>query len=143
MSDDFLETIWAQYAVETEEHIESIESLLVKADAGELSADEVSGLFRAFHSLKGLSRERIGMEMLNLLGLPDPAPTVARMEELGVLAQVCRIASMGAELGGPLRCLPCVRCGPFPGQPSETLGRHRRRGGRWLAGDRPAAAPGA
>ena len=56
MSDDFLETIWAQYAVETEEHIESIESLLVKADAESLNAEEVSGLFRAFHSLKGLSR---------------------------------------------------------------------------------------
>jgi chemotaxis protein histidine kinase CheA len=56
VSDDFLETIWAQYAVETEEHIESIESLLVKADAELLNAEEVSGLFRAFHSLKGLSR---------------------------------------------------------------------------------------
>jgi two-component system chemotaxis sensor kinase CheA len=56
VSDDFLETIWAQYAVETEEHIESIESLLVKADAESLNAEEVSGLFRAFHSLKGLSR---------------------------------------------------------------------------------------
>ncbi len=39
-------------------------------------------------TLKGLSRERIGMEMLNLLGLPDPAPTVARMAELGVLTVV-------------------------------------------------------
>ncbi|MBU6266221.1 MAG: CCA tRNA nucleotidyltransferase [Sphingomonadales bacterium] len=39
-------------------------------------------------TLKGLSRERIGMELLNLLGLPDPAPTVARMGELGVLAVI-------------------------------------------------------
>lgn len=36
-------------------------------------------------TLKGLSRERIGMELLNLLGLPNPAPTVARMAQLGVL----------------------------------------------------------
>ena len=36
-------------------------------------------------TLKGLSRERVGMEMLNLLGLPDPAPTVQRMAELAVL----------------------------------------------------------
>ncbi|MEO6092996.1 MAG: CCA tRNA nucleotidyltransferase [Novosphingobium sp.] len=36
-------------------------------------------------SLKGLSRERIGMEMTKLLALPDPAPTVTRMAELGVL----------------------------------------------------------
>ena len=36
-------------------------------------------------SLKGLSRERIGWELQNLLGLPDPSPTVTRMRELGVL----------------------------------------------------------
>jgi poly(A) polymerase len=36
-------------------------------------------------TLKALSRERIGMETMNLLALPDPAPTVARMGELGVL----------------------------------------------------------
>jgi len=76
MSDDFIETIWAQYAVETEEHIESIESSLVKADASELNAEEVSGLFRAFHSLKGLSRvmelgalEAIAHRCEDLLGL--------------------------------------------------------------------------
>ena len=39
-------------------------------------------------TLKGLSRERIGMEMMNLLGLPNPAPTIARMEQLGVLPVV-------------------------------------------------------
>ena len=44
-------------------------------------------------TLKGLSRERIGMEMMNLLGLPDPAPTVARMAQLGVLAVVLPEAS--------------------------------------------------
>lgn len=39
-------------------------------------------------TLKGLSRERVAMELLNLLGLPDPAPVVQRMAELGVLAVV-------------------------------------------------------
>jgi poly(A) polymerase len=38
-------------------------------------------------TLKALSRERIGMETMNLLALPNPAPTVARMAELGVLAE--------------------------------------------------------
>lgn len=46
--------------------------------------------------LKGLSRERVGMEMMNLLGLPDPAPTVARMAELGVLAVVLPEANVAA-----------------------------------------------
>jgi poly(A) polymerase len=38
--------------------------------------------------LKGLSRERVGMETMNLLALPDPAPTIARMAELDVLAVI-------------------------------------------------------
>jgi poly(A) polymerase len=47
-------------------------------------------------TLKGLSRERIGMEMMNLLALPDPAPTVSRMAELGVLGAVLPEADPGA-----------------------------------------------
>lgn len=47
-------------------------------------------------TLKGLSRERVGMEMMNLLGLPDPAPTVARMAELGVLEVVLPEADVDA-----------------------------------------------
>lgn len=37
------------------------------------------------HTLKGLSRERIAAELLALLALPDPHPTVARMRKRGVL----------------------------------------------------------
>jgi poly(A) polymerase len=50
-------------------------------------------------TLKGLSRERVGMEMLNLLGLLDPAPTVTRMAELGVLAEVLPEARVPALAG--------------------------------------------
>jgi hypothetical protein len=39
MSADFIETIWAQYAVETEEHVEAIEGLLVKADGVQLDGE--------------------------------------------------------------------------------------------------------
>lgn len=39
-------------------------------------------------TLKGLSRERVAMELLNLLSLPNPAPTAARMHKLGVLQVV-------------------------------------------------------
>ncbi|WP_421839391.1 CCA tRNA nucleotidyltransferase [Novosphingobium sp.] len=38
--------------------------------------------------LKGLSRERIASELLMLLALPNPTPTVARMAELGVLGVI-------------------------------------------------------
>lgn len=37
------------------------------------------------HTLKGLSRERVAMELLAILALPDPCPTVERMAQLGVL----------------------------------------------------------
>lgn len=38
-------------------------------------------------TLRGLSRERVAQEMLALLALPDPAPTLARMAARGVLAE--------------------------------------------------------
>ncbi|MFM9776226.1 hypothetical protein ACKI1Z_41340, partial [Streptomyces galilaeus] len=34
------------------------------------------------------SRERIGAETMQLLAHPDPAPTLTRMAQLGVLAQI-------------------------------------------------------
>ena len=40
------------------------------------------------HTLKGLSRERIAAELLALLALPDPHPTVERMRARGVLGVV-------------------------------------------------------
>ena len=39
-------------------------------------------------TLKGLSRERVGWELQNLLNLPDPSPTIFKMRELGVLQEV-------------------------------------------------------
>jgi len=53
--------------------------------------------------LKGLSRERVGWELLTLLGLPDPADTVQRMAERGVLPVV--LPEAGAEEIAALRAL--------------------------------------
>ncbi|WP_170430720.1 CCA tRNA nucleotidyltransferase [Ruegeria arenilitoris] len=38
--------------------------------------------------LAGLSRERVGAELLKLLAAPDPAPSAAAMRQAGVLAQL-------------------------------------------------------
>ena len=54
-------------------------------------------------TLKGLSRERVGWELLHLLALPDPAATVARMRALGVLAVV--LPECGAREVEALRAL--------------------------------------
>jgi poly(A) polymerase len=53
--------------------------------------------------LKGLSRERVGWELLTLLGLPDPADTVQRMLERGVLPVV--LPEAGMERIAALRAL--------------------------------------
>ena len=73
-----------------EDHLRILRYFRFQARFGSQPADEEaeSACSELAATLKGLSRERVGMEMMNLLGLPDPAPTVARMAELGVLAVI-------------------------------------------------------
>lgn len=73
-----------------EDHLRILRYFRFQARFGSQPADLVSesACTELAATLKGLSRERIGMEMLNLLGLDDPAPTVTRMADLGVLAVV-------------------------------------------------------
>lgn len=88
-----------------EDHLRILRYFRFQARFGSQPADQAAenACAELAATLKGLSRERIGMEMLNLLGLPDPAPTVARMAELGVLAVVLpeaepeRLARLVAE----------------------------------------------
>jgi poly(A) polymerase len=81
-----------------EDHLRILRYFRFQARFGSLPADaEAEAACAALAAtLKGLSRERIGMEMMNLLGLPDPAPTVARMAELGVLAVILPEANASA-----------------------------------------------
>ncbi len=73
-----------------EDHLRILRYFRFQARFGSTPADEEaeSACAELAATLKGLSRERVGMEMMNLLSLPDPAPTVRRMEELGVLAVI-------------------------------------------------------
>lgn len=59
-------------------------------------ADAEAAVSALAAGLKGLSRERIAAELLGLLGLPDPSPTVTRMAELGVLEKVLPEADASA-----------------------------------------------
>ena len=52
---------------------------------GALDDDAEAACAELAPTLKGLSRERVAMELLSLLALPDPSATVARMEQRGVL----------------------------------------------------------
>lgn len=58
------------------------------APDGGLDADALAAIAALKDGIDGLSRERVGSEMLKLLGAPDPAPAVAVMGQLGVLAHV-------------------------------------------------------
>lgn len=73
-----------------EDHLRILRYFRFQARFGSQHADQEAeeACLELAATLKGLSRERIGMEMMNLLGLPNPAPTVARMDQLGVLPVV-------------------------------------------------------
>jgi len=73
-----------------EDHLRILRYFRFQARFGSLPADEAAeqACSELAATLKGLSRERIAMELLNLLALPDPAAAVARMAELGVLVVI-------------------------------------------------------
>ncbi len=50
--------------------------------------DALAAIAANLDGLTMLSRERVGAEMLKLLGAPDPAPSVAAMRSTGVLGQI-------------------------------------------------------
>ncbi len=73
-----------------EDHLRILRYFRFQARFGSQPADPTSekACAELAATLKGLSRERVGMELFNLLALPDPAPTVARMAQLGVLSVI-------------------------------------------------------
>ena len=73
---DFVETLWQEFGAESDEHLSTLEPLLVRLGTAEGEADDVARAFRGFHSLKGLARAMSlhGMEAVahrteNLLGV--------------------------------------------------------------------------
>ena len=70
-----------------EDHLRILRYFRFQARFGSQPADEQAerACAELAGTLKGLSRERVGMELLTILGLPDPAPTITRMAELEVL----------------------------------------------------------
>ena len=82
-----------------EDHLRILRYFRFQARFGSQPANEEaeSACAELAATLQGLSRERIGMEMLKLLALPDdPSPTIMRMADLGVLAVVLPEADAGA-----------------------------------------------
>ena len=124
-----------------EDHLRILRYFRFQARFGSEPADSESesACAELAATLKGLSRERVGMEFLNLLGLPDPAPTLARMDELGVLgvilpkADVASLARLVAEeqrqsaAPDPIRHLAAL-LPPDPSLAAEVAARFRLSG---------------
>ncbi|WEK47636.1 MAG: CCA tRNA nucleotidyltransferase [Candidatus Andeanibacterium colombiense] len=72
-----------------EDHLRILRYYRFQARFGaELDAAAEEACAELAGTLKGLSRERVAMELLNLLGLPDPSETLLRMLDNGVLGVV-------------------------------------------------------
>ncbi len=72
-----------------EDHLRILRYFRFQTRFGDDWDDEATSACEELAStLKGLSRERVGWELQNLLGLPDPSPTVFKMRALGVLQEV-------------------------------------------------------
>ncbi|MDP4574651.1 CCA tRNA nucleotidyltransferase [Qipengyuania sp. G39] len=72
-----------------EDHLRILRYFRFQARFGDALDDEaVAACEELAATLKGLSRERVAMELLAILSLPDPVATVQLMEQLGVLGVV-------------------------------------------------------
>ncbi len=69
-----------------EDHLRIMRYFRFKARFGStVDAEAEEACAELAETLKGLSRERVAMELLNLLALPDPSGAIGDMERLGVL----------------------------------------------------------
>ncbi len=110
------EALWGEFAAESEEHLDAIERLLAAGAAIERAA--VDRLFRAFHSLKGMS---------DALGAPGMKNVAHRAEDILGLARNGRIAVAGEVAEALLDAVDALRR-----QRAEVIATHR---------DVPAPAP--
>jgi two-component system, chemotaxis family, sensor kinase CheA len=68
--DTLAETLWQEFAAETEEHLQAVEPILAQEDPERTSAADIAQLFRSFHSIKGLAR---AMDLLGMEGMAHHA----------------------------------------------------------------------
>ncbi len=140
---DLAETLWREFAAETEEHFEIIEPLLVAAETQTVVAADIAQLFRSFHSVKGLSRsmDMKGMEEVshhaeNVLGLVREGTCTLDSELIAVLLHAVdvlkglreaavterRSAPVPDGLIGTLEAAFSARSKPSPPTPARAAG---------------------
>ncbi len=101
-----------------EDHLRILRLFRFHARFGQASpdAEAVEACAARANDLMALSRERIADELLKLLAVPDPAPTLAVMLEQGILSPV--LPEIGEDALGRLQALVAAegsaRCEPDP-----------------------------
>jgi poly(A) polymerase len=104
-----------------EDHLRILRYYRFQARFGaELDAVAEDACAELAHTLKGLSRERIAAELLSLLGLPDPHPTLERMRANGVLGVILPEACK-AQLGTLGRLIAAENAQGFAPDPVRRL----------------------
>lgn len=104
-----------------EDHLRILRYYRFQARFGaELDAEAESACAALAHTLKGLSRERIAAELLALLALPDPHPTLERMRANGVLGVILPEAC-AAQLAALARLIAAETAQGFAPDPVRRL----------------------
>jgi chemotaxis protein histidine kinase CheA len=88
MGDDIIETLWREFGIESEEHLDLIEPILGRAADAATPPEDIAQLFRSFHTVKGLAR---AMDVKAMEGLSHHSENI-----LGV------VRDGRAELAGPV-----------------------------------------
>lgn len=79
-----------------EDHLRILRYFRFQARFGrEIEDEALTACTELAETLKGISRERVAMELLGILALPDPVPTVRLMEQAGVLRVILPEARSG------------------------------------------------
>jgi two-component system chemotaxis sensor kinase CheA len=97
---EFVQTLWQEFAVESDEHLSALEPLLVRVGSGEAEMGDVARLFRGFHSLKGMARA---------MGLYGMEAVAHRSESLLGLVRDGGVAMTEPMLDALLEAVDCLR----------------------------------
>jgi poly(A) polymerase len=104
-----------------EDHLRILRYFRFQARFGAaLDAEAEDACAELAHTLKGLSRERIAAELLALLALPDPHPTLERMRSRGVLGVILPEAC-AAQLAALARLIAAEAAQGFAPDPVRRL----------------------
>ncbi len=104
-----------------EDHLRILRYFRFQARFGaDLDAEATAACEKLAQTLKGISRERVAMELLGILALPDPAATVQLMAQLGVLAVILPEAH-AAEIAALERLVAAENSQQTEGHPIRRL----------------------